>query len=145
MLIGRLFKGSEWILKVDELKEEALERLKILKLYKRVIPDFINQDKVNKFDFIDGTIHSLNLDERNIVRKFEFDNKALVFLVLKTENLGKVVYDLLYVNEDIEYWDIEKTDLRNGYATSYTLNDYPDSYLIKLRLEKGVVHKVSSL
>lgn len=129
----------------DELKEEALERLKILKLYKKVIPDFKNQDKVNKFDFIDGEIHSLNLDERNIVKKFEFDNKALVFLVLKTENLGKAVYDLLYVNENIEYWDIEKSDLRNGYATSYTINDYPDSYLIRISLVNGIVRKMSSL
>ena len=63
----------------DELKEEALERLKILKLYKKVISDFKNQDKVNKFDFVDGAIHSLNLDERNIIRKFEFDNNALVY------------------------------------------------------------------
>lgn len=129
----------------DELKEEALERLKILKLYKKVIPDFKNQDKVNKFDFVDGAIHSLNLDERNIIRKFEFDNNALVFLVLKTENLGKVVYDLLYVNEKIEYWDIEKSDLRNGYATAYTINDYPDSYLIKLSSVNGTVRKMSSL
>ena len=95
----------------DELKHEAIERMKILKLSNQIIDDY----KANNDLYIcnvRNNIQKVSTTERSIVDKIEQDYNVKVYYLVQYQNL---LY-FLYIKDNQEEWEQEKQNLKNGYA-----------------------------
>ena len=106
---------------VEEAKKEAIERMKILKLFKNVITDFKDDDRLNKSEDI-GFLFWLYDEEEEMVKKFEKEHECIVYhVILSRTNIG-IMYSLLYVNLEDEEWEEDRVDLQNGQVLAYVAN-----------------------
>ena len=108
-------------------KEEAIKRMKKLNIIDDAVRQFKNEDIVMVSEPPFGGLYWLNDEEKEMVRKFEEENDALVYIVVRAfTNFGKMD-SLLYVSDYEEEWEMDNEDLKDGYAMSYTINhDMPD-------------------
>lgn len=106
---------------VEKAKKEAIERMKILKLFKNVITDFKDDDRLNKSEDL-GFLYWLYDEEEEMVKKFEKEHECVVYhVILSRTNIG-TMYSLLYVSLDDEEWDEDREDLQNGQVLAYVVN-----------------------
>ena len=107
----------------EEVKNECLKRMKMLKLH----PNVINENKLNKSDGPLGTLYWLTEEEQEIVNRIEEKYNLLVYHVIHTysSNLGKL-YDLLFITNDKTKWKYDRQDLEKGIMFSRTEVLYDD-------------------
>lgn len=106
---------------VEEAKKEAIERMKILKLFKNVITDFKDDDRLNKSEGL-GFLYWLYYEEEEMVEEFEKEHECVVYhVILSRTNIG-TMYSLLYVSLDDEEWEEDREDLQNGQVLAYVVN-----------------------
>lgn len=108
-------------------KEEAIKRMKALGIINDAIKQFKNDDVVMVTEPPLGGLYWCNDEEKEMVRKFEEEHNALVYMVVRAFTQFGEMDSLLYVSDWQEEWEYENEDLRDGYAMSYTINhDMPD-------------------
>lgn len=106
---------------VEEAKKEAIERMKILKLFTNVITDFKDDDRLNKSEDL-GFLYWLYDEEEEVVKGFEKEHECVVYhVILSRTNIG-TMYSLLYVSLDDEEWEEDRADLQNGQVLAYVVN-----------------------
>ena len=134
------------LLSKKEMKEEAIKRMKILRLHQNVIDDFINENKLNKSDSPLGALYWLDEKELEMIKDFEHKHSVIVYHVIHTfSNLGET-YELLFITKEKEEWEAEKVDLKNGFALAQVIvMDYsPNSEMGYIGIENingGLVRK----
>lgn len=125
---------------IEIRKTEAKKRLELLNVHQNVVKEFMNEDKLNKSDGKLAILYWLDEDEETMVKEFQENHGVLVYHVIKTYTIDMgIIYDLLYISEDVDWWDIEKDDLKNGYALSYTISTFSESGVIKIKPVNGGV------
>lgn len=105
----------------DEMKVEAIERMKMLNMHKNPINEFKRNGKLNLSEQF-GALYWLNDKEKEMVRKFEEDNGHLVYHVIKTHTNFGTLYSLMYVSKHDEEWEMDHQDLKDGYCFAYVVN-----------------------
>ena len=104
------------MIKIDK-KTEAIKRMEILKLFPPCIEAFKKRNEVQLSEPT-GALYEFNDDEKlnKIVKDFEEKFNGLVYHVIHTyTNFGEL-YNLLYVSDTIEEWEIERKDMKDGYV-----------------------------
>lgn len=104
----------------EKIINECIERMEILKLSKSCINAF-KKGEVWESEGI-GSLYELNDEEKEMVEKFEKENKCKVYHIIhKWFEFGEC-YSMLFVNGDIKEWARDKKELKQGYAFSYVFN-----------------------
>ena len=85
------------------------------------IKEFEDEDKLNLSEVV-GYLYWLDDDEKEMVKKFEEENNALVYHIIKANTNIGMIYNLLYVSEYVEEWKMDMEDLSDGQALAYVLN-----------------------
>ena len=108
-------------------KEEAIKRMKAMNIYSDAIKQFKNADIVMVSEPPLGGLFWLNDEEKEMVSKFEQENNALVYLVVRSfTNLG-TMDNIFYVSDYHDEWEMDNADLNENYACVYVINhDMPD-------------------
>lgn len=107
-------------------KEEAIKRMKALDIINDAINQFKTDDIVMVSEYM-GALYWLNDEEKEMVRKFEDENDALVYMVVRSyTNFGKMD-SLLFVSDYDEEWEMDHEGIKDGYVLSYTKN-YDDPW-----------------
>ena len=108
-------------------KEEAIKRMKAMNIYSEAIKQFKNADIVMVSEPPLGGLFWLNDEEKEMVSKFEQENNALVYLVVRSfTNLG-TMDNIFYVSDYQDEWEMDNADLNENYACVYVINhDMPD-------------------
>ena len=108
-------------------KVEAIKRMKAMGIFPDAIKQFKNSDIVMVSEPPLGGLYWLNDEEKEMVRKFEQENNALVYLVARSfTNIGKMD-NLFYVSNYDDEWEMDNEDLKDHYAFVYVVNhDMPD-------------------
>ena len=107
-------------------KEEAIKRMKKLNIIDDAVRQFKNEDIVMVSEPPFGGLYWLNDEEKKMVRKFEEENDALVYIVVRAfTNFGKMD-SLLYVSDYEEEWEMENADIKDGYTFVYVWNKTDD-------------------
>ena len=108
-------------------KVEAIKRMKAMNIYSDAIKQFKNADIVMVSEPPLGGLFWLNDEEKEMVSKFEQENNALVYLVVRSfTNLG-IMDNIFYVSDYQDEWEMENEDLKDHYAFVYVVNhDMPD-------------------
>ena len=121
------------------LKDEIIDRMKLLHLHPNVIKEFKNESKLNMSVSPLGTLYWLKDDEIQMVKKFEQEHQGLtVYHILKTftRDFG-IVYDLLYISNDEEEWKTDRANLKDNLIMSFTVTAFAESGLIKIKCING--------
>ena len=111
----------------EKKKEEAIKRMKALGIINDAINQFKRDDVIMVSEPPFGALYWLEDDEKEMVKKFEEENNALVFMVVRAfTNFGKMD-SLLFVSDYEEEWEMDNEAIVDGYVMSYTKNyDAPD-------------------
>lgn len=105
----------------DERFNEALERMKLLKLDKPCI-DAFKAGKVWESENY-GALYEVNEEEQKIIDKFEHEHEnCLVYHMIHNIYEFGECYSILYVSPDTEEWQTDKDDIKEGYAFAYVYN-----------------------
>lgn len=110
----------------QEQKQEAIERMKMLKLYPNIIKEFEKENIVNLSEN-GGILYWLDSDQQAIVDSFETEHNALVYHVIHSHTEFGELYSLLYVSKYEDEWETDREDLKDGYAFVYVKNVDDDS------------------
>ena len=112
----------------EEMKQEAINRMKMLLLHQNVINEFKKENKLNKSEGPLGTLYWLDEEEGDIVKEYEKKWNVLVYHVIKsfTVEMG-VIYDLLYITDEKDYWEEERKRLEQGIVLSHTKSQFSES------------------
>lgn len=108
-------------------KQEALERMKMLKLHHNVIKEF-EKDGIVNLSESGGFLYWLNGDEQTIVDEFETEYDALVYHVIHDFTEFGELYSLLYVSKDEDEWKYDREDIENGIAIAYVKNTTEENF-----------------
>lgn len=121
-----------------EMMEEAVRRMKALKIHKNVINDLKNKGVLNRSEGKSGILYWLNKEEEILVKNFETKYNVFVYHVIKTytANMG-CIYDLLYITEEKNIWEEEMERLKYGYVLSYTISQFSESGDILIKSRNG--------
>lgn len=100
----------------EEMIQEAIKRMKLLKLHQNVINEFKEEQRLNKSDLNKGILYWLNEEEQEMIEKLEKKYKFMTYHIIHSySNLGET-YEILFIKDNKEEWKAEMEDLKNGYA-----------------------------
>ena len=122
-----------------DIKDEIIQRMKLLHLHPNVIREFEKEQRLNKSESPLGLLYWLTDDEIKLVKKFEQEHQDLsVYHILKsfTRDYG-IVYDLLYISKDEEKWETDRENIKDDLVMSRTLTADAESGLIKIKCING--------
>ena len=106
---------------IEEKKQEAIERMKSLKLYPNIIKEFEKENIVNMSEN-GGFLYWLTDEQKEIVSEFEQEYDALVYHVIHNfTEIGEML-TFLYVSDEKEEWEYDREDLKAGCACAYVKN-----------------------
>ncbi len=112
---------------IEEKKQEAIERMKSLKLYPNIIKEFEKENIVNMSEN-GGFLYWLTDEQKEIVSEFEQENDVLVYhFIHNFTEIGEML-TFLYVSDEKEEWEYDREDLKAGCACAYVKN-LSDDYL----------------
>lgn len=104
-------------------KEEAIKRMKALGLFGPCINAFKKRDEVQLSEMTGGLYEFSDNDELNEqIKEFENRYQSMVYHVIHTfTNFGEL-YNLLYVSDEEEEWEMDNRDIPHGLVFSYVWN-----------------------
>lgn len=102
-------------------KQEAIARMKMLKLSPNIIREFDKEGIVNLSEN-GGILYWLTSEQQTMVDEFEAENNALVYHVIHDFTEFGELYSLLYVSKYDEEWEYDREDLKYGTALVYVKN-----------------------
>ena len=130
---------------MEELKQECIERLKILGLDSKIINEKEKEEKVY-ISVIDGDIlEATQYDYAlNLIKSFEKNWNVKIYHVISIERKMRDTVHVLCVSKDKSKWKAEKEDLKNGYTQAHTLETVRAFMQenIEVKIENGKVVKV---
>ena len=124
---------------VEEKREEAIQRLEILKglgmSYTAPLRAFKAGEDVGIFENmgqgVEAVYYALNLNTgdggfydnlKAAVDNFEKEHNALVYLILVTHTVYGDLCDMFYVGNDKKKWSRDRADLQKGLSCIYCYN-----------------------
>lgn len=104
-----------------EIFDEAIERMKLLKLSKQCIKAFTD-GKIWESEGL-GALYELTDEEQNIVDKFQKEHEGcyVYHMIHNVFPFGEC-YSMLYVSSDVDEWQRDKEDIKDGYVFAYVYN-----------------------
>lgn len=112
----------------EEMKQEALVRMNILKLYPNVSHDFVIEDKLNFSAYGRGILYWLTDEMRELVKDFEETYGFLVYHIIDDNTVVGRLITLLYISTEKEEWPTDQQDLRDGCPMAYVINRDCDAF-----------------
>lgn len=128
----------------EEMKQQALEIMKILKLSKNVINEFDKKDKLNKSEGKKGILYWLDEKEQKIVKEYEEKWNVVVYHIIKTYTVDdRTIYDLLYLPNEKDSWqDIVERLEEYSIILSHTLSQFSESGDIMIQRKNGGIVRI---
>lgn len=103
-------------------KEEAIYRMKLMNIIPDAIKQFEEENTVMVSENPFGFLYWLNDDQKKLVADFEAEYDSLVYLAnLCNTEFGRLL-SLFYVSDHKEEWEMDNTDIADGYAMVYCIN-----------------------
>ena len=108
-------------------KQEAIERMKMLKIYSQAIKEFEKENVINVSEH-GGILFWLNDEQQEMVKRFEEKYNAIVYHVIHNYTEFGELYSLLYVSQHEEEWDYDKDDIKHNIALCYVVNKDEENF-----------------
>lgn len=127
------------------MKQEALKRMKTLKLYSKIVEDFARENKIYQSER-HGYLYWLDDNEEKMVKEFEEKYNCLVYHVIhQYTNFGEL-YSYLYVSNEEEEWKYDIEDLKAKLPLCYVYNlthpQLSEFGIIEIELVNGGLERI---
>ena len=104
-----------------EIFDEAIERMKLLKLDSHCIEAFCAGNIWESEGY--GALYELTDKEQNLVDKFQKEHEGCyVYHVIHNKFEFGECYSMLDVSSDTDEWEQDKQDIKDGYAFAWVEN-----------------------
>lgn len=103
-------------------KTEAIKRMRAMKLFNDAIRQFKEDDIVMISEPPFGGLYWLNDEQKRVVKSFENEWNALVYLVVRSHTNIGILDHIFYVSNHKEEWDMDNMDITDGCACVYVVN-----------------------
>ncbi len=108
-------------------KQEAIERMKMLKIYSQAIKEFEKENVINVSEH-GGILFWLDDEQQEMIKRFEEKYNAVVYHVIHNYTEFGELYSLLYVSQHENEWDYDRDDIKHNIALSYVVNINEESF-----------------
>ena len=107
---------------IKEQENEILERMKLLKLDKPCINALFKHNKIWESEGY-GALYEINEEEQKIVDKFQKEHEGcyVYHMIHNVFDFGEC-YSILYVSPDVDEWQQDKEDIKEGRVFAYVYN-----------------------
>ena len=112
----------------EQMKQEALARMKLLNLHPNVVNEFQNEDKLNYSEGTLGILYWATDEMKQVAEGFEKKTGYKVYHLIdnNSEEIGHML-TLLYVSTEMEEWTYDRRNIQDGCPLAYVVNmTYPD-------------------
>lgn len=117
-----------------EMMAEALHRMVELNLYDQIISEFRKTGRIYMSENY-GTLYDLDDEAKKAIDKIR-EYGLMPYHVIKTNLLGRPVYDVLYVSNSGEDWEYERP-VKDGWVGTWCwMTDYQDSEMGSIKVEQ---------
>ena len=103
-------------------KIEAVKRMKALGILPATIKEFENADRVNISEPPFGALYWADGEDLERIRRFEKQNNAVVFMVVRSYTSLGQMDSLLFVSDYPEEWDYDREDIKENRVLAYVFN-----------------------
>lgn len=107
---------------IEKMKDEAIQRMRILKLYSTVQQDFAANEQIYYSFSNFGFLYRLDKAMEERVRRFEKEYGYLVYHVIDNPTSIGRMHSYLYVSSNEEEWAQDQQDLKDGCPIVYVEN-----------------------
>ena len=111
----------------EKQKQEAIERMKMLKIYTQAIKEFEKENVINVSEH-GGILFWLDDEQQEMVKQFEEKYNAVVYHVIHNYTEFGELYSLLYVSQHENEWDYDKDDIKHNIALCYVVNKDEENF-----------------
>lgn len=126
---------------MEDLKQESIRRMKILKLDEKIINDFIEKDVIY-VSKIQGEIEVANQNQISLVKEFEKEHKVKIYHIIQLVSKNRNILYFLYVNQKRKYWSQDRKDISLGYIETITVKNLRELRVIGAKIINGKVSVV---
>lgn len=130
--------------KSELLKQEAIKRMKMLKINDDVVTIFNSSNKLLCSNY--GFITEVPPNVIQQIKDWEKRYGNLAYHVIYSKLFGYEIYNALSVSNYKEDWIYERGIINDGWAMAYTVNvtkpDYSESGSIKLYNFQGILGRI---
>lgn len=128
----------------DELKNECIKRMKILKLNHKLINDYETDEKIYVTDLANNNVSDVTSYQeiRNLVQYFEQIKKIKIYHIIHIEQKNVDKTYLLYVSRNSNEWKAVKNDIKNGFVEVYSYEEIRDFKTIGVETSGGKILRV---
>ena len=110
----------------EEMKEEALKRMKALRMMAQPIKEFSKENKLNLSE-VCGILYWLDEEQERMIRDWEMESGNLAYHIIHSFAEFGELFTVLYVSKHKEEWDYDNKDLKQGFPCCYVINkDIPE-------------------
>ena len=106
----------------EQKKMEAIHRMQAAGIPDDIIVALDDEDKIFISEQPFGLFVELNEEELDRVRKFEQKHNVLVYMVIRSATHLGMMDSLLFVNDDVSEWYMDREDLESKTAFAYVYN-----------------------
>ena len=102
--------------------EEAVRRMKTLGIIDDAISQFQKDGIVMVSEPPFGALYTIDEEQKKLVEDFEKEHNAVVYMVVKCYSTIGKMDSFLYVSDYEEEWEMDNSDVSDGYPMTYTHN-----------------------
>ncbi len=126
---------------IIKMKQEAIERMKILKLKQDVIENFSKQDIIYTSE-IQGDLLKANDEQLQLIKQFELKKNVKIYHIIHQKTESRDILFFLYVSEKEQEWENEKRDLKLAFDCAIVLKKETEIKEIGIKIKDGKVNVV---
>ena len=124
-----------------ELKQESIERMKLLKLKNEIIEDFTKEDIIYVSN-IGGDLQRADEEDINFIKQYEETRNVKIYHVIKQKTESKEISIFLFVDTNCRCWRDEKRDIKLGYSCAIIYTKSKEIKEIGHTFEDGKINRI---
>ncbi len=130
---------------LEQMKNECIERLKIMKLSSKIIKDYIDKDKIYCTIISENRLLEVTnyAEARLALGSFELNKDKKVYHIISAGYGPNSTIFILYISNNIDEWSKEKSDLKKGFTEVISLKEELCKKIIGIETRDGKVVKVN--
>ena len=108
-------------------KVEAIHRMEMMDIFSETIKQFKEDNLVLISEPPLGAFFWTDDAEKKLVKQFEEEHNALVYMIIRTYTTMGRMDSLLFISDHQEEWEMDREDIENGIIFCYVKNyDAPE-------------------
>ena len=111
---------------IEEMRAEAVARMKMMGVWDVAVKEFETKARVMSSERPFGAFYDLSEEQQKILREVE-EKGGVVYMVLRAHTTMGKMDSFLYVSPHKEEWAMDREDIQDGLAFSWTHN-YDDPW-----------------